>query len=211
VKVQEESSESFHVGLNEAHLGRNSLFESNLVTLGGGLARENIHVFLDEEGSECQLRGLFLSNGKRHADTQVFVDHRKPFTKSSQLYKGLLDDASSTIFAGKIHVAEDAQKIEAYQTNKNLLLSDEASVKSKPELAIYADDVICSHGSATGQVDSRMLFYLRSRGINESLAKKILAHGFARDVIEQIPVAAVRDKLEELLVKRFEEGRHENA
>ena len=202
-KFQRESLSAFHVQTIQAALGRGSNFVSHNVCLGGALARTDINVLFTAEGSECALNGLFLPGGTQHMDNHTLIDHAKPHCTSRELYKGILDGRSRGVFHGKIIVRPDAQKTDAVQTNKNLLLSREALVDSTPALEILADDVKCRHGSTIGQLDANSLFYLRSRGIGEREARALLTYGFAADLARRIRVPWIREEIEATLGLRL--------
>ena len=202
-KVQRESLSAFHVQTVQAALGRGSSFASHNVCLGAALARTDINVLFTEQGSECTLNGLFLPGGTQHMDNHTLIDHAKPHCTSRELYKGILDGRSRGVFHGKIIVRPDAQKTDALQTNKNLLLSREALVNSTPALEILADDVKCRHGSTIGQLDANSLFYLRSRGIGEKEARALLTYGFAADLARRIRVPWIREEIEAYLGLRL--------
>ncbi|MCY4159432.1 MAG: Fe-S cluster assembly protein SufD [Bacteroidetes bacterium] len=172
-----------------------SKFESDVFTFGGELTRNNLSILADGENCESLLHGLFMARGNSHIDNNTFVDHAKPNCYSSEYYKGILDHQSVGVFNGKVLVREDAQLINAYQTNRSILLSDTARMYSKPALEIYADDVKCSHGATTGQLDKDGLFYLRSRGIPEEEARRLMLTSFAGDIIEKAPVASLHELL----------------
>ena len=155
---------------------------------------------MDAEGCECTLNGLYLASAQQLVDNHTVIDHAKPHCTSHELYKGILDGKARGVFIGKIYVRQDAQKTDAKQTNKTLLLSDDASINTKPQLEIYADDVKCTHGAAVGQLDEESLFYLRSRGIELAQARALLTYAFANDVISRIQIEEVRDHLEEILL-----------
>jgi Fe-S cluster assembly protein SufD len=161
---------------------------------------------LDAEGAECVLNGLYLAVGCQHMDNHTFIDHARPNGTSREFYKGVLAGASHGVFNGKIRVRKDAQKTDARQTNKNLLLSEAALVDTKPQLEIHADDVKCTHGATIGQLDEEALFYLRSRGIGEEQARSLLVHAFASDIVERIPIGPVRTGLECELMTRLPVG-----
>lgn len=162
------------------------------INLGGDLVKNNLSVILNDEHCETHLNGLYILKKNTHIDNHVFVDHASPMCQSNQLYKGLLDDNSTGVFNGKILVRKDAQKTNAFQSNKNILLSDRATINSKPQLEIFADDVKCSHGSTTGQMDNNAIFYLRTRGLNEFQAKAMLNQAFAGEVIDRIKNDSLR-------------------
>jgi Fe-S cluster assembly protein SufD len=202
-KVQRESAEAFHVATTAADLGPNSSYDSTAITFGAQLSRHDIHVAMDNEGAECWVDGLYLVTTGQHTDTHSVIDHRKPHCTSHQLYKGILDGKSRAVFNGKIFVRHDAQKTDAMQTNKNLLLSNEARVDTKPQLEILADDVKCAHGAAVGQIDEDELFYLKARGIHSDLARNLLTYGFAEEVIGKIKIDSIRAQLDEAVLNRL--------
>jgi Fe-S cluster assembly protein SufD len=201
--LQRESLSASHVHTISVRQGRASRFTSHNVALGSALARVDLDVRLDAEGAECTLNGLFAGTGTQHLDNHTTIDHAKPHCTSRELYKGVMDGASRGVFFGKIIVRPDAQKTDAIQTNKNLLLSREALVNSTPALEIFADDVKCKHGSTTGQLDALALFYLRSRGIGEAEARTLLTQAFAADVAERLSVPSVREAVAEELARRL--------
>jgi len=186
-----------------AYQQRSSVFSMSTFTFTGEIVRNNLSVLPDAEHCESHLYGLFLPKGKTHVDNHTLVDHAKPDCVSNELYKGVLDDQASGVFNGKVYVRPDAQRINAFQENKSILLSESATMNSKPELEIYADDVKCSHGATTGQLDGEALFYLRSRGISENLARGMLLHAFAGDVIDTVKLEPVRRLLDERVTERF--------
>jgi Fe-S cluster assembly protein SufD len=202
-KLQRESLAAFHVQKVGATQERGSNFASHNVCLGAALARTDINVLFKAEGSECTLNGLFLAGGSQHVDNHTLIDHAKPHCTSRELYKGILDGRSRGVFHGTIIVRPDAQKTDALQTNKNLLLSREALVNSTPALEILADDVKCRHGSTIGQLDANSLFYLRSRGIGEQEARALLTYGFAADLANRIRIPWIREELEAFLGLRL--------
>jgi Fe-S cluster assembly protein SufD len=181
------------------------------VSFGGALTRNDIVVSLDAEGAECQLNGLYRVGGRQHVDFHTRIEHVQPHGTSREYFKGILDGRSRGVFNGRIHVHPGAQRTDSEQQNKNLLLSRDAEVDTKPELEIYADDVKCSHGATVGQLDADMLFYLRARGIDETSARGLLTYGFAQDVIERMEIPAVRDRLERLIVTRVPDAEHVKA
>jgi Fe-S cluster assembly protein SufD len=202
-KVQREGGRAFHVATTAADLGRNSRYDSTAITFGAQLSRHDIHVTMDHEGVECWVDGLYLVTSAQHTDTHSVIDHRKPHCTSHQLYKGILDGKSRAVFNGKIFVRHDAQKTDAMQTNKNLLLSNEARVDTKPQLEILADDVKCAHGAAVGQIEEDELFYLETRGIHPDLGRNLLTYGFAEEVIGKIKIESIRSQLDEILLHRL--------
>ena len=197
--LQRESRDTLHVHDVVARQARASRYTSFQVALGGALARTDLGVRFEDEGAECELYGLFVGGGSQHLDLHTAIDHAKPRCTSRELYKGILDGSARGVFHGTILVRKDAQKTDAVQTNKNLLLSRHALVNSTPALEILADDVKCKHGSTTGQLDANALFYLRSRGIGEEAARSLLTWAFAADVAERIRVAPVRAEVESAL------------
>jgi Fe-S cluster assembly protein SufD len=206
-RVQQESERAFHVGATDARQARDSGFASTSIVLGGRLVRNDVRVRLEAEGATSTLHGLYVIGGRQHVDTHTTVDHAAPHGTSRQLYKGVLDGRARGVFDGRIIVRRGAQKTDAHQTNKNLLLSDGVEVDSKPQLEIFADDVKCSHGAADGQLADEALFYLRSRGLGEDTARALLTYGFASEVVSRIPIDALRVRLEALLTARLQGGR----
>jgi Fe-S cluster assembly protein SufD len=202
-KVQRESTEAFHVATTQATLGRASSFNSTTITLGARLSRHDINVMLDQEGAECWVDGLYIVGEDQHTDTHSLIDHRQPHCTSHQLYKGILDGKSRAVFNGKVFVREGAQQTDAKQTNRNLLLSNEARVDTKPQLEIFADDVKCAHGATVGQLEEEELFYLISRGLNPEIARNLLTYGFAEEVIEKIKVESIKAQLDEAVLNRL--------
>jgi len=201
--LQQESPAACHIHTLAARQARASHFTSHNLAFGGALARTDLSVLLDSEGAECTLNGLFVGRGEQHIDNHTTIDHAKPRCVSRELYKGILDDAARGVFHGEVIVRQDAQKTDAVQTNKNLLLSRRALVNSTPALEILADDVKCKHGSTTGQLDAAALFYLRSRGIGEGAARALLTRAFASEVVERIRVPFVRTEVERELGERL--------
>jgi Fe-S cluster assembly protein SufD len=195
-RLQRESTSAFHVGSTAIRQGRNSRLRAVAATTGAALSRHDVRQAFAGEGAECGLYGFFATAGTQHADTHTWIDHAVPHCSSRQVYKGLLDDRSRGVFVGNILVRKDAQKTDAVQTNKNLLLSKDALVDSVPQLEILANDVKCKHGSTTGQIDAAALFYLRSRGIAEADARAMLSSAFAADVLAELRVPVVRESLE---------------
>ncbi len=202
-KIQQESLNAYHIGNLNVMQGKDSRFESNSISLGGSLVRNDIHGHLAAEGASIVMNGLYMTDNKQHIDNHTRVDHLKPNTYSTETYRGVLNGKSRAVFNGKVVVHPQAQKIEAHQNNANLLLSDDAEIDTKPELEIYADDVKCSHGATVGQLDQDMLFYLRSRAIDEETAKSLLTYAFADEVLKDISFAPVKNRLEYLIVGRL--------
>lgn len=202
-KVQRESARSFHIATTAVDLGPSSSYDATTITFGAELSRHDFNVTMDNEGAECWVDGLYLVTTGQHADTHSVIDHRKPHCTSHQLYKGILDGKSRAVFNGKVFVRHGAQKTDAMQTNKNLLLSNEARVDTKPQLEILADDVKCAHGAAVGQIDEDELFYLETRGIHHDLARNLLTYGFAEEVIGKIKIDSIREQLDEAVLNRL--------
>lgn len=207
-KIQREGLHGFHVGNLQVLQHRDSRLESHAVALGGRLARSDIDVRLAEPGAGVLLNGLYLAGGRQHVDNHTRIDHLSPHTTSEETYRGVLNDRARGVFNGKVVVHQDAQKTDASQSNANLLLSNDAEVDTKPELEIYADDVKCSHGATIGRLDQDMLFYLRSRAIPEDTARSLLTFAFADEVISRMPLQAVREQLEYLIVGRLPDAEH---
>jgi Fe-S cluster assembly protein SufD len=205
-KFQQEDLRAFHVAGIHAAQARGSRLWLHSISLGAALARNDISTTFDAEGCEATLNGLYLARGRQHVDHHTRIEHSKPGGTSREYYRGLLDGASRGVFNGKVIVHPQAQRSDARQLNHNLLLSRDAEVDSRPQLEIYADDVKCTHGATVGQLDDAQLFYLRSRGIEEVVARSLLVYAFARDVIERIRIGALRSRLEELLLARLPEG-----
>lgn len=206
VKVQREALDAFHVAAFELHQERSSRVASHSISLGGGIVRNDLHAVLAGEGADCVLNGLYLVEGRQRVDNHMKVEHAAAHCESHELYKGILDGKSRAVFNGLIHVHPGAQKTDAKQSNRNLLLSSEAIANSNPQLEIYADDVKCTHGSTVGQLDEDAIFYLRSRGIGLEAAQSLLTYAFASELVERIPVEPVRHALEEFLFSRLPGG-----
>jgi Fe-S cluster assembly protein SufD len=202
-KVQRESPQAFHIATTVADLGRGSSFDATTITMGAALARHDINIKFNHEGAECWVDGLYVVGEGQHADTHSVIDHRQPHCTSHQLYKGILDGKSRAVFNGKVFVHEGAQKTDAMQKNKNLLLSNEARVDTKPQLEIFADDVKCAHGATVGQLEEEELFYLISRGLRPELARNLLTYGFAEEVIAKIKIESIKAQLDEAVLNRL--------
>lgn len=198
-RMNEVNKRSFHFATQHAKQARGSQFRSHAFTLGGGLVRNDLFAHLTAEGCECTLNGLYRADGSRLIDNHTTIDHAMPHCNSHEIYKGIIDDQGKGVFNGKIFVRQDAQKTDAKQTNQTLLLSPDATIDTKPQLEIFADDVKCTHGATVGQLDAEMLFYLRSRGLGKAEAEAMLTYAFANDIIGKVEVPALR----ELLEKRF--------
>jgi Fe-S cluster assembly protein SufD len=203
-KVQQEGPAAFHVAAMHAQLGHSANFSATSISLGGALVRNDVNAILSE-GAEATLNGLYIVNGTQHVDNHTTIDHAMPHGTSHELYKGILDGKSSAVFNGRIIVRKDAQKTDSKQTNKNLVLSEDAVIDTKPELQIFADDVRCTHGATIGQLDAESLFYMQSRGIGKKEARSLLTYAFAQDVVDRIKVRGLRDSLERILIEKFHE------
>jgi Fe-S cluster assembly protein SufD len=202
-KLLEEPADSFHIAGMFLHSARNGNFSSHSLTFGGGLVRNDVVAVLDGEGIDCTLNGLYVTRHRQLVDNHTTIDHAMPHCGSHELYKGILAEQSRAVFNGKIIVRPDAQKTDAKQTNKALLLSDEATLDTKPELEIFANDVKCTHGAAIGQLDEDAMFYLRSRGLGVSDARAMLIRAFAGDILNRVKIPAVREHLDGLLTARL--------
>jgi Fe-S cluster assembly protein SufD len=202
-KVQQESSTAFHVGSMSVGAARASTFSSHSLSLGGQLVRNDVVARLGGEGAECTLNGLYLAGGTTLVDNHTTIDHAMPHCASHEVYKGILRDKARAVFNGKIIVRPDAQKTDAKQTNKALLLSDDAQINTKPELEIFADDVKCTHGAAVGQLDEDALFYLRARGLPLAEATHMLIQAFAGDIVQRVKVPTLRAELARVLLARL--------
>lgn len=204
-KIQLEGERAFHMAAIHVHQERNSHYTSNSISFGGKLVRNTIAPVLDGEGAEATLNGLYLGTGDQLIDNHTTIDHAKPHCPSHELYKGILAGKSRGVFNGKIIVRKDAQKTDAKQTNKNLILSAGATIDTKPQLEIFANDVKCTHGATIGQLDDEALFYMRSRGVGLDQARNMLIHAFASDVVDRIRIESMRDALQTMLRDRLEE------
>ncbi|GIV58919.1 Fe-S cluster assembly protein SufD [Rhodocaloribacter litoris] len=202
--IQDEGPNASQVDTRHLYQATGSYASTNTITLSGDVVRNNHGYLPDGENCETHLLGLFLGKGKLHVDNHTLVDHARPRCFSNELFKGILDDQATGVFNGKVYVRPDAQQINAYQSNKSVLLSETAQMYSKPELEIYADDVKCSHGATTGQLDREALFYLRTRGLTAEQARKVLLLAFARDVIDEIRIEPLRTHLDEVIALRLD-------
>lgn len=198
--LQQESKQAFHVGLLQIYQGRSSHVTCHSIALGGALVRNDANVVLDGEGAECTLNGLYMVTGQQHVDNHTRIDHVKPYGTSRELYKGVLDGKARGVFSGKIYVHPAAQKTDAKQTNKNLVLSQDALIDTKPQLEIYNNDVKCGHGSTIGRLDEDALFYLRARGIGLESARSLLTYAFASEIMSRIKIEPLSARLNELLL-----------
>jgi Fe-S cluster assembly protein SufD len=201
-KVQTESNQNYHIATENVNQAENSNFTINTIILGGELVRNNLNIRVNGQNCETNLNSAYILKGNQHVDNHTLVDHRVANCLSNELYKGVIDDKAIAVFNGKVFVRKDAQKINAFQSNGNVLLSDSASVNSKPELEIYADDVKCSHGSTTGQLDDKAVFYLRSRGLSEKQAREMLVQAFVGDVLAKLD-EPIQEFVNQVLEQRF--------
>jgi Fe-S cluster assembly protein SufD len=197
--TEREDLDALNVSTLRLQQARSANVSSHSVLLGGALVRNNVHPVLAGEGGECLINGLFIGNGRQHMDNYMLVEHASPHCSSRQFYNGILDGSSHGVFHGRIIVHKDAQKTDAKQTNRNLLLSDNAQIDTKPQLEIYADDVKCTHGATIGQIEENALFYMRSRGIDESSARRLLLFAFAHESLERMKSDGVREYLEGII------------
>ena len=202
-KLVREASAAYHIGHMHLQLSRGANFSAHTITLGGNIVRNDTMAVLDGEGVSCTLNGLYIANRQQLVDNHTTIHHAKPHCESHELYKGILDDQAHAVFNGKIVVAIDAQKTDAKQTNKALLLSEDAQINTKPELEIFADDVKCTHGATIGQLDADAMFYLRARGLGLEQARSVLIHAFASDLLNRIGIASIRAGLDELLLAQL--------
>jgi Fe-S cluster assembly protein SufD len=201
-KLQREGQAAFHLAVTSVQQQRSSNFRSHAIQLGGAFVRNEINAVLDGEGGECTLNGVYLADENRFMENRTIIDHAKPHCNSHELYKGILDDKGKGVFNGKIFVRQDAQKTDAKQTNQTLLLSTDATINTKPQLEIFADDVKCTHGATVGHLDDNAVFYLQSRGIGQQQARNILTFAFANEIINEIKIPAMREQLEQALLTR---------
>jgi len=205
-RLQEESERAFHIGTTQVHQERASNYTSYAISLGGEIARHDLNVVLTDENIETTIDGLYVVTGRQHADNHTTLDHQKPRSVSHQVYKGILDGRSRAVFNGKVFVREGALLTDARQLNKNLLLSSDAHVDTKPQLEIFADDVKCAHGATVGQLEDEELFYLASRGIPPERARALLTFGFAEDVISKIKLKSVREHLDRMTLDKLHQS-----
>ena len=202
-QLQQGGDENYLINTIAVQQKRDSRFAIHTICLEGKILRNNLNIAVEGQNCETKLNGVYLASGTQHFDNHTYVDHIAPNCNSSENYKGIIDDKATAVFNGKVMVQPDAQKINAFQSNQNILLSDAATINSKPELEIYADDVLCSHGSTTGQLDDEALFYLRTRGVSEISAKKMLIRAFVFDVLDEIKLDSFRTHVEELVDEKF--------
>ncbi len=202
-KLQDDSYNASQVNTTQVAQAGNSVFTGNVFSFSGEMIRNNLNISLDGEHIESHMNGLYLLNEKTHVDNHTVADHRFPNCESHELYKGILDDKSNGVFNGKIFVRPDAQQTNAFQSNKNILMSADAKVNTKPQLEIWADDVSCSHGCTIGQLDEEALFYLKARGISATKAKSLMMEAFAGEVTERIKTEGLKEKIEQIILDRF--------
>ncbi|MEO6655476.1 MAG: Fe-S cluster assembly protein SufD [Pyrinomonadaceae bacterium] len=202
-RVQKDAAEAFNIGTTEVSLGRGSRYDSTNINLGAGLSRHDIDLKFKAEGGEAFVDGLYMLSEKQHHDTHSIVDHTVPNCISHQTYKGVLNDHSRGVFNGKVFVRENAHGTDAQQSNKNLLLSNDARVDTKPQLEIFNDDVKCAHGATVGQLEEEELFYLLTRGLPETLAKNLLTYGFAEEIINKIGIESIKSDLDAMVLNRL--------
>ncbi len=203
-RVQRESHEAFHVGTTNIELNRGSIYDSTNINLGGRISRHDVNLKFSAEGGEAFVDGLYMLGGGQHADTHSLIEHNLPNCVSHQNYKGILNDKSRGVFNGKVYVAEGAKGTDANQSNKNLLLSNDARIDTKPQLEIYNDDVKCAHGATVGQLEDEEIFYLLSRGLEPKLATNLLTYGFAEEIIRKLEIASIKAELDEAVLNRLE-------
>lgn len=202
-RIQRDTTDALHIGNSNATLGRGSSYNSTNINLGAALFRHGANVKFTAEGSEAWVDGLYMLGGEQHSDTHSVIDHAVPNCLSHQTYKGVLNDKSRAVFNGKVFVRLNASGTDAQQSNKNLLLSNDARVDTKPQLEIFNDDVKCSHGATVGQLEDEELFYLLTRGLPETLAKNLLTYGFAEEIIDKIEVEEIKAELDAIVLNRL--------
>ncbi len=202
-RVQRESHEAFHVSTTAAEVGRGSVYDTTAINLGAKLSRHDVSLKFNAEGGEAFVDGLYFLGESQHHDTHSIISHNVPNCTSHQTYKGILNDKSRGVFNGKVFVAVGASGTDGYQSNKNLLLSNEARIDTKPQLEIFNDDVKCSHGATVGQLEEEELFYLLSRGLNETLARNLLTYGFAEEIVNKIEIESIKKQLDEAVLNRL--------
>jgi Fe-S cluster assembly protein SufD len=205
-RVQDESERAVHVGSTDVVVGRDASYTAVSTSYGAALARHDLRVRLAGQHARCQIDGLYIVDGAQHCDSHTVIDHSVPHCASSQLYKGVLDGKSRAVFNGKVIVRPDAQKTDARQTNRNLLLSSDARVDTKPELEIFADDVACTHGATVGALDDEERFYLASRGLDDDTARGLLTYGFAEEIVAEVTVEPLRRRLDEKILAKYHRG-----
>ena len=202
-KLQNELETASHIGTTEVTIKEKAVFNAYAFTLNGDIVRNNLHFKLDGEHIEAHMYGLYMIDGKTHVDNHTVADHMKPNSFSNELYKGIMDDSSNGVFNGIVFVRPDAQKTNAFQSNKNILLTNTAKVNAKPQLEIWADDVSCSHGCTIGQLDDDAIFFFRQRGIGLENAKKLLLEAFAMEVVNYVKIDAIKDYLSKIIHEKL--------
>jgi len=202
-KIQNDGVNANHAGTTHIRQVGTCYVHSVVISMNGGMIRNNTDIIMETAANEAHMYGLYFLNGHTHVDNHTLVDNTKPNCFSNELYKGIIDDFATGVFSGKIYVRPDAQKINAYQSNKNILLSDGGTINTKPQLEIYADDVKCSHGCTVGRLDEEALYYLRARGIDKSLAQAMLLKAFAEEIVMQIKIEPLKDYVQQLIAKRL--------
>ena len=203
-RYMREGQNAFHIGTTRVALGSDSIFDSVSFARGSDLARNDLGVLLNKAGSTCRLSGLYQTSGNQHIDNHIDIDHASPHSSSDQYFKGILDGHSRGVFTGRVLVRPDAQKTVARQADKNLLLSDGARIHTKPSLEIFADDVQCFHGATAGAVEDDVMFYMRSRGLDEETARSLIVYGFASEILDRVQLDPFRSHIDALLL----EGRY---
>ena len=206
--IEDESDNAYHVSTTQINQVAPSVINAYNIALNGAMIRNNLDVVIDSENCEANMYGMYLLHNKAHVDNHTAVDHKRPHSYSNELYKGIMDGYSNGVFNGKIYVRQDAQKTNAFQSNGNIIISDNAKVNSKPQLEIWADDVKCSHGCTTGQIDKEQLFYLRSRGIKEENAKALLLYAFINDIVENIRIPGLKKYIQLKIADRLYKDLH---
>jgi Fe-S cluster assembly protein SufD len=205
-RIQNDSHDAYNVNTTQVNQSKDSYYSSTVISWGGAILRNDLNSVLSGENGECHFYGLYLTDGREHVDNHTLADHAVPNCFSNELYKGIMGGESTGVFNGKIMVRPDAQKTNAYQSNNNILVSENATINTKPQLEIFADDVKCSHGATIGQLDENALFYLRSRGINENDAKNLLLFAFASDVMDSIKNEEIRDYVTAMCHSKIDES-----
>ncbi|MBN1479051.1 Fe-S cluster assembly protein SufD [candidate division KSB1 bacterium] len=205
-KIQQDSLNAFHTSLMQVYQERSSNYTSHNYAFGGSIVRNDIKTMLDGEGIECTLNGLYLARGTQLIDNHSVIEHAKPHCNSRELYKGILDNQARAVFSGKIQVFPDAQKTDAIQSNQNLILSEEATVDTKPQLEIYADDVKCTHGGTVGQINKDGIFYLRARGISADMAKNLMIQAFAGEVTDRLKGESLKEHIVTFVLSQLADG-----
>ncbi|MBX3281726.1 MAG: Fe-S cluster assembly protein SufD [Acidobacteria bacterium] len=203
-RVQKDAADAFNYGVTEVTVGRAARYDATSINLGGAITRHDIEVDLTAEGGETAVDGLYMLSGSQHHDTHSIIDHKVPNCTSHQSYKGVLNDTSRGVFNGKVFVREGAHGTDAQQSNKNLLLSNDARVDTKPQLEIFNEDVKCAHGATVGQLEEEELFYLLTRGLPESLARNLLTYGFAEEIINKITIPEIKAELDAAVLNRLD-------